>query len=153
MLAAALPQHVLVYGSPETEVRAVLRALVLAFGPPRTSRGSIVAAANLAEVLWESVPARAQRRLRELCEQDEAFDYDSLVAVARQAARRAGLFICGDLRVSLRECCAEEGLNFNALASREGLAELCDKSTAIADLVCLATSPVYAQTRWASVRG
>ena len=31
---------------------------------------------NLAEVLWESIPVRLQRRLRELCDQPDALDYD-----------------------------------------------------------------------------
>jgi hypothetical protein len=150
MLAGALPQHVLVYGSPETEVRAVLRALLLVFGPPGVAKDGIVAAANLAEVLWESVPARSQRRLRELCRQESDFEYDLVVAAAHQATRRAGLFACGDLRIAVREVCAAEGVDFGALLARDGLEHLCASSASIADLVTLATSPTYAQTRWGS---
>jgi hypothetical protein len=150
MLAGAMPQHALVYGSPEVEVRAVLRALLLAFGPPGATKDGIVAAANLAEVLWESVSARSQRRLRELCRQDSEFEYDEVVAAAHQATRRAGLFACGDLRVALREACAAEGIDFALLAGREGLARLCAVSPAVSDLVGLATSSTYAHTRWGS---
>jgi hypothetical protein len=131
-------------------VRAVLRALLLAFGPPGTTKDGIVAAANLAEVLWESVPARSQRRLRELCRQDSEFEYDAVVASAHQATRRAGLFACGDLRVAMREACAAEGVDFALLAGRDGLSRLCRVSPAVSDLVGLATSSTYAQTRWAS---
>ncbi|HXK17642.1 MAG TPA: hypothetical protein VNG33_07560, partial [Polyangiaceae bacterium] len=77
MLAAATPQYALLFGSPESQGRAVLRGLGFAFGPPRPGAGNTGAVLNLAEVLWESIPARLQRRLRELCDEPDALDYDA----------------------------------------------------------------------------
>jgi cellulose synthase operon protein C len=149
MLTAAMPEYALLFGSPESEARAVLRALVLAFGPPeRQSHGGLTAFANLAEVLWESVPARSQRRLRELCDVPAELEYDAVLAGARRALRRAGLFVAGDLRVALRETCAEEGIDSDLLARQDGLSELCQASPHVRDLVSLATNPVYAESRW-----
>ncbi|HWZ89682.1 MAG TPA: hypothetical protein VNW92_12550, partial [Polyangiaceae bacterium] len=54
MLAAAIPQYALLFGSPESQARAVLKGLGFAFGPPRTTKSGGVL--NLAEVLWESIP-------------------------------------------------------------------------------------------------
>src|SRR5690606_33815983 len=38
MLAAAWPEHVLLFGAGEAPVKAVLRALLIAFGPPSTTQ-------------------------------------------------------------------------------------------------------------------
>jgi hypothetical protein len=149
MLTAATPEYALLFGSPESEVRAVLTALLFAFGPTdHPKQGHFAAVANLAEVLWESVPARSQRKLRELCQHTAELDYDTVLLGARQALRRAGLFVCGDLGVALRETCFEEGISADPLARLDGLHELCQTNWAARDLVVLATSPVYAETRW-----
>ncbi|HET7545739.1 MAG TPA: hypothetical protein VFK05_37985, partial [Polyangiaceae bacterium] len=105
MLAASIPQYALLFGSPESQARAVLKGLGFAFGPPRqTKSGGVL---NLAEVLWESIPARFQRRLRELCDRPEQLDYDAALAASRIAVRRAGLFVAGDLGVALNEAAAD----------------------------------------------
>lgn len=153
MLVASLPEHVLLYGAPEGQVRNVLRALVAAFGPPHTVRGQIAPIVTLAEMLWESVPARSQRRLRELCDDPTNIQYEIAVASARQAVRRAGLFACGDLMIAVRETCADLGISPRGLESPGGLAALCASSPAVADLVRLATSPEFADARWQHVRG
>ncbi|MCB9584405.1 MAG: hypothetical protein H6718_03365 [Polyangiaceae bacterium] len=150
MLGATLPQYVLLFGSTESQARAVFKGLGLAFGPPRAGGARIAAAATLAEVLWESIPARSQRRLRELCDLPEALDYDLTVAAARLAIRRAGLFVGGDLAVAVRETCTEEGIASKGLESPGGLATLCAASPAISDLVLIATSPEFADARWRS---
>ena len=96
MLAATLPQHVLLFGSPEAR-------RVPSSGPGarlRSSRGGDSdgpgAAAHLAEVLWENIPARLQRRLRELCDDPAVLDYDAAIGAGRMAIRRAGLFVAED---------------------------------------------------------
>ncbi|MEZ4373632.1 MAG: hypothetical protein R3B07_22615 [Polyangiaceae bacterium] len=150
MLGATLPQYVLLFGSTESQARAVFKGLGLAFGPPRPGGARIAAAATLAEVLWESIPARSQRRLRELCDVPEALDYEFTVAAARLAIRRAGLFVGGDLAVAIRETCTEEGIASKGLEQPGGLAALCAASPAISDLVLIATSPEYADARWRS---
>jgi len=152
MLAATLPQYVLLFGSPESQARAVLRALALAFGPPKHEAMQLAGVANLAEVLWESIPARSQRRLRELCDEPSVLNYDRALGEAQRAVRRAGLFVAGDLSVALRETCLDEGIAPEALDEPDGLSALCSSSPSISDLVRLATSPEYAETRWQPAR-
>jgi uncharacterized protein YbjT (DUF2867 family) len=143
MLAAAMPGHALLCGSSERRATSVLRALAMAFGPPSATRSGLTSVANLAEVLWESLSARAQRHLKELCRQPEQLDYALAMAEVRRATRRAGLFVSGDLRVAAREVAAE--LEFPA---DRGLAAAAAACPEIADLVVLATSPEYAEARW-----
>ena len=153
MLAATMPEHVLIYGASEIQVENVLRALVAAFGPPQAGRGHLASVATLAEMLWESMPARSQRRLRELCDDPSRLDYAVARSAAKQAVRRAGLFVSGDLTVAIRETCADQGVSTWGLDAPGGLAALCSSSPAVADLVRLATSAEYASTRWQQVRG
>ncbi len=148
MLAAAMPEHVLLFGSPESQTRSVLKGLSMAFGVPHDSHSGLSAVANLAEVLWESVPARSQRRLRELCDVPGALDYDAAMAMARRTVRRAGLFVTGDLGVALAEACSDEGIAPRSLSEPGGLSALCSASPAVADLVRLAASAEYAEARW-----
>jgi hypothetical protein len=153
MLAATMPEHVLLYGASEAQVENVLRALMAAFGPPQAGRGHLASVATLAEMLWESMPARSQRRLRELCDDASRIEYSLARSAAKQAVRRAGLFVSGDLTVAIRETCADQGVSTWGLDAPGGLAALCSSSPAVADLVRLATSAEYASTRWQQVRG
>lgn len=148
MLAAAMPERALLFAGAEPQSRAILEALVLAFGPPRGNRTAVGPALHLAEVLWESIPARSQRRLRELCDRPEQLDYATAMQHARRAVRRAGFFVCGKLSSAVYETCLDEKLPTAPLRDANGLAELCAASPAVADLVRLATSPDYAAVRW-----
>jgi tetratricopeptide (TPR) repeat protein len=146
MLAASIPQYALLFGSPESQARAVLKGLGFAFGPPRqTKSGGVL---NLAEVLWESIPARFQRRLRELCDRPEQLDYDAALAASRIAVRRAGLFVGGDLGVALNEAAADDGVTREQLRVPNALAELSRTAPSLRSLLTLALSPEYAETRW-----
>jgi len=146
MLAASIPQYALLFGSPESQARAVLKGLGFAFGPPRTTKSGGVL--NLAEVLWESIPARFQRRLRELCDRPELLDYDAALASSRVAVRRAGLFVAGDLGVALSEAAADDGISREQLRAPNALAELSRRAPSLRSLLTLALSPEYAETRW-----
>ncbi len=146
MLAASIPQYALLFGSPESQARAVLKGLGFAFGPPRqTKSGGVL---NLAEVLWESIPARFQRRLRELCDRPEQLNYDAALAASRIAVRRAGLFVAGDLSVALNEAAADDGVTREQLRNPNALAELSRSAPSLRSLLTLALSPEYAETRW-----
>jgi len=146
MLAASIPQYALLFGSPESQARAVLKGLGFAFGPPRqTKSGGVL---NLAEVLWESIPARFQRRLRELCDHPELLDYDAALAASRIAVRRAGLFVAGDLSVALNEAAADDGVTREQLRAPNALAQLSRTAPSLRSLLTLALSPEYAETRW-----
>jgi hypothetical protein len=103
--------------------------------------------AQLAGGLWERIPAREQRRLQALCLEHGALDREKAVAGAQQAARRAGLFICGDLFYALCAMCLEEGIDASQL-SPETFLQLCRQRPEAADLVRLATSSEYAAARW-----
>ncbi|HYO97419.1 MAG TPA: tetratricopeptide repeat protein, partial [Polyangiaceae bacterium] len=153
MLAAAMPQFALLMASPEAQARGILNGLAFAFGPPRPRSPGPGAVPNLAEVLWESIPARLQRRLRELCNQPEELDYDRLMLASRIATRRAGLFVSGDLGLSLRQICAEDGLALAELESEAGIRDFCAEHGSARSLFLLATSAEYAQTRWRFARG
>jgi hypothetical protein len=153
MLAAASPQLVMLFGLPEAQARSVLRALAFAFGPSRPNASGLGPALNLAEMLWESIPARPQRRLRELCNDPIALDYDQAILQARIAVRRAGAFVAGDFAVAAREICSDEGLDTNALRTPEGFNALIQSSPSLTSLYALALSPEYAEIRWQGARG
>ncbi len=152
MMAAALPEAVLLYGSAEAQARSILGGLLLAFGPPQAKRAGITSAATLAEILWQSLPARSQRRLRVLCDDTDALAYEAAFAATRLMVRRAGLLAAGDLLVALREACVDEGLPVHLLEEPQGVAQLCASSPGVTDLLRLATSPEYAQARWHTLR-
>jgi hypothetical protein len=152
MLAAAVPQLVMLFGLPEAQARSVLRALGFAFGPARPDASGIGPALNLAEMLWEAIPARPQRRLRELCHDLDALDYDQALLQARVAIRRAGFFATGHLGVAVREVAAEEGLDPALLGAPQGLARLTEGSPSLTSLYQLALSAEYAETRWREAR-
>jgi hypothetical protein len=151
MLAAATPQYALLFGSPESQGRAVLRGLAFAFSPPRPNAANTGAVLNLAEVLWESIPARLQRRLRELCEDPDALDYDLALGAAKMAVRRTGFFGAGDLASSLRQVAAEEGYELDT-AEQNMRTFVRDNPTA-RNLYSLALGAEYAHTRFQFGRG
>jgi tetratricopeptide (TPR) repeat protein len=152
MLAAASPQFVLLFGTPEAQARSVLHGLSFAFGPPRPNPSHHGPVLNLAELLWEGIPARMQRRLRELCEDAESLDYEVAMLQARIAVRRAGFFVAGDFGVAAREICADEALPTPRLLGPGGLSELIVASPSLRSLYQLAISPEYAETRWRTAR-
>jgi hypothetical protein len=148
MLAASAPHLVMLFGLPEAQARSVLRALGFAFGPSRPDASGIGPALNLAEMLWESIPARPQRRLRELCNDVDALDYDHALLQARLAIRRAGLFASGHFGVSVGELAAEDRLDAGLLGAPGGIARLGAESPSVRSLLQLALGAEYAETRW-----
>jgi hypothetical protein len=152
MLSAASPQLVMLFGLPEAQARSVLRALGFAFGQSRPDASGIGPALNLAEMLWESIPARPQRRLRELCHDAAALDYDQAMSQARVAVRRAGFFATGHLGVTLREIAQEDGLELDGLTRPDGLAKLAGGSPSVLSVYQLSLGAEYAETRWREAR-
>lgn len=146
MLFATRPEYALIVGLEPDELRTVLGAVAVGFGPPRRLSGDVSHIAHLAERFWELLPPHTQRRLGELCEHPQVLEADLVQEGARRALCRAGLFACGDLGVAMREVAAAEGL----VLERKGLRELCEESEAVADLVRFATSLEYADARWRS---
>jgi tetratricopeptide (TPR) repeat protein len=143
------PEHSLVMGASAPEVKTVLIALRLAFGPPQRHPPTNASdALRLAEKLWESIPSAAQRRLRDLC--IETLDYDRALEFAKRARRRAELYATGDLGWSIAQLSQDE--------DRDILSNITETETGqsapnLADLLRLATSAEYAAIRWQPSRG
>jgi hypothetical protein len=148
-LAGTLPAFAIVNAATYEQIDDLFRAVASAFGPPEASRTSFTSTARLSALLWESLPQRTQRRMAEWCK-DGKLSRESAVASARRAARRAGLFACGDLTEALARVVADEGIPRDVLGGPLGLQRLCEASKAASDLVQLATDPVYAHLRWRS---
>jgi tetratricopeptide (TPR) repeat protein len=146
-LASALPQHVLLLGLPEPNARNVWGGLLAAFGPPDAARGIEKDALKLAESFWQTIPARAQRRLQELLADASLADFDLLLAGARQSARRVALFVAGDFGFAARAYLRERQID-PQIALGEGLQVLCAEHAPLADLLRVAVSPEYAHARW-----
>ncbi|WP_437608669.1 hypothetical protein WMF20_48050 [Sorangium sp. So ce834] len=151
-LAGAMPDYVLVNTSAEDELRTLLSAVVAAFGPleatAHSTRGN-PAVVRLEQNLWQLIPPRAERRLREICDSASKMTYEAAVKTTRTAMRRAGLFAAGNLATAVRATIKERGLELSVpLSNPEGLAAACAAHPEIADLVRLATRMEYAEARW-----
>ncbi|WP_437886340.1 hypothetical protein [Sorangium sp. So ce307] len=151
-LAGAMPDHVLANTSTEDELRTLLSAVVAAFGPleatAQSSRGN-PAVVRLEQNLWQLIPPRAERRLREICDSADKMTYEGAIRTTRTAMRRAGLFAAGSIATAVRATIKERGLELAVPLSRpEGLAAACAAHPEIADLVRLATRMEYAEARW-----
>lgn len=146
-LCGTLPAYAIVNAATYEQIDDLFRAVAVAFGPPEASRTSFTSTARLSALLWESVPPRTQRRMADWCREGR-LTRDSAVASARRAARRAGLFVSGDLAEALGRVASDEGIPADLLSGADGLERLCEKSKAASDLVRLATDPIYAHLRW-----
>ncbi|MDI1449508.1 hypothetical protein [Polyangium sp. 6x1] len=147
-IAGAMPEHVLVR-LPEEHLRTLIEALRAAFGPVGPTGGTDPGVARLGQDLWQIVPPRGDRRLREIFAQPDGVTYEAAIESARRAARRAGLFASGDLPTALRLVVAELELDLDVpLTAEGGLARACAAHPALADLVRLATRSEYAEARF-----
>jgi cellulose synthase operon protein C len=148
-LIAAAPEFALLFGLPEGQLRMLLSAMIMSFGPTPPARGANPAVAQLAEGLWQTLPARAQRRMSELCGNPAEFAVEHALALARRTTRRAGLFLCGDLPAALREVVADERLALpGPIESFAALGDACEAHPHLLDLLDLATSAEYADARF-----
>jgi len=146
-LCGALPLHVLLLGLDEGHARTVWNALLVAFGPPDGARGIEKETSKLAEQFWNTIPSRAQKKLKDLLVGAGAQDFELVLAAARQSARRMALFIAGDFGFAARAFLRERGLEHESLTG-EDLRLLCGEHAPLADLLRLAVSPEYADARW-----
>lgn len=145
-LTAAMAEHALVNALDEDALRTLIDALLAAFGPVANLPRGNAAVARLGQNLWQLVPPRADRRLRELCA--VPFTYDDAVSGTRQAMRRAGLFAAGGLSTALPLIAFELGLPPEPEDSLQWLTNLCAAQPAVADLVRLAIRAEFAEARW-----
>lgn len=147
-LVAASPERALLLALAPEQLKSLVAALVVAFGPPSREGRPPPTVAVLAESLWQALPARAQRRLRELSSDPAAMSLEVATLSARRVARRAGLFLSGNLLVALRELASELRLPPPELRSEADLDRAAAESAEVADLVQLATSSDFADCRW-----
>src|SRR6185312_6021729 len=131
-LTGAMAEHALVNALTEDALRTLIDALLAAFGPVANLPRSTAAVARLGQNLWQLVPPRADRRLRELC--TSPISYESAVSGTRQAMRRAGLFAAGGLSIALPLVAFELGLPPEPEDSLQWLNNLCEAQPAVADL-------------------
>jgi hypothetical protein len=147
-LASVLPQNVLPLGLPESEGRILWEVLLGTFGPPARTKMDKTHA-NLAEILWQTLSPRAQRRLKELLGNDDPTPFELVVERANQSGRRVGMFLTGDFAHAARTLLNEHPAVDGAELSRPGgLLKLCGELPALADLYRLAVRPEYADARW-----
>jgi hypothetical protein len=148
-MAAALPPNVLVLGLPEPDARVAYEAVLGAFGPPEYSRSMDHLSGPVAEMLWQTLNARTQRKLKELMEAGARTDFDLLLERARQSGRRVGFFLTGDFGFAARALLGEYvRIDVETLEEPGGLAALCTQFPSLADLYRLAVRPEYADARW-----
>ena len=145
-LTGALPEHALANALDEESLRTLIDALLAAFGPVANLPRGNAAVARLGQNLWQLVPPRADRRLRELC--SAPISYEGAITGTRQAMRRAGLFAAGGLAIALPLIAFELGLPPEPEDSPRWLINLCDAHPPVADLVRLAIRTEFAEARW-----
>jgi hypothetical protein len=145
--SGVLPQNAMPLAMVESEARALWQVLGSAFGPPGRVKASRENAA-LAEILWQTLAPRAQRRLKELLAQDVETPFELVVERAKQSGRRVGMFLTGDFGDAARRVAADFGRDRSLLEMPGGLPQLCGELPALADLYRLAIRPEYADARW-----
>ena len=147
-LASVLAQNALPIGLPEAEARLLWDVLLGCFGPGSGTKMDR-AHANLAEMLWQALAPRAQRRLKELLGSDDATPFELVVERANQSGRRVGMFLTGNFAHAARTVVGEHpALDATLLERPGGLAKLCTDLPSLADLFRLAVRPEYADARW-----
>jgi hypothetical protein len=148
-LAAALPQNALVLGLPEADARVAWNAVIGGFGPPEYSKALDHLSGPVAETLWQVLPARAQRRLKELLEIGARTDFELVIERARQSGRRVGMFLTGDFGFAARALLGEYvNVDVREIEHPGALLGFCAQFPSLADLYRLAVRPEYADARW-----
>ncbi|HVJ91919.1 MAG TPA: hypothetical protein VM580_19095, partial [Labilithrix sp.] len=147
-LSAVLSQNTLVLGLPESEARSLWSVILAAFGPP----GLVTVDrkdAQLADLLWQTLAPRTQRRLKELLAATDATPFELVLERAKQSGRRVGMFLTGDFGHAARTLLLEVAPHeLPELEKPGGLERLCARIPALADLLRLAVRPEYADARW-----
>lgn len=147
-LSSVLPQNALVAGLGRPEARSLWQVILGAFGPPglvTVERGD----AQLADMLWQTLAPKTQRRLRELLATTDLTPFELVLERSKQSARRIGMFLTGDFGHAARKVIADYPQASAAELERPGgLEKLCTQLPSLADLLRLAVRPEYADARW-----
>jgi tetratricopeptide (TPR) repeat protein len=147
-LSCVLPQNALVLGLGHSEARALWGVILGAFGPP----GLVTIDrkdAQLADMLWQTLAPRTQRRLKELLSTSDATPFELVRERAKQSGRRVGMFLTGDFAHAARKVLEDfPQAHAEELERPGGLERLCAQLPSLADLLRLAVRPEYADARW-----
>jgi hypothetical protein len=147
-LTGAIPEHALVNALGEG-LGTLIEALHAAFGPVADLPRGNAAVARLGQNLWQLVPPRTDRRLREICADPSRITAGQANAGTRQAMRRSGLFASGNLGTALAQLAAEIRVSLLEFQDApDGLARACAAYPEVADLVRLAIRTEFAEARW-----
>ncbi len=146
-LSCVLSHNALVLGlGPEAQ--SLWTVLLGAFGPP----GLVTVDrkdAQLADMLWQTLAPRTQRKLKELLASSDATPFELVLERAKQSGRRVGMFLTGDFGHAARTTLKDfpQG-DAEELERPGGLERLCAQLPSLADLLRLAVRPEYADARW-----
>lgn len=152
-LAAALPQNAILFGLSNAAARRAWSAIVAGFGPKIDDVELDAEGKALIETLTQTIPARVQRRIKELLEQDDEADFELVLDRALQSGRRLGHFLTGDFAHSARSLMREyPDVDTSFLDAQGGLEWMCSTLPSLADLYRLAIRPEFADARFASTR-
>ncbi|HQY61710.1 MAG TPA: hypothetical protein PK141_09985 [Polyangiaceae bacterium] len=147
-LGASQPPQVVLLGQPLESARSLFRAMLGAFGPSVGALSIDRHTAELGEALWQTLPARAQRRLTDLLAQATLASFDEVYASARLASLRVGLFVSGDFRQAVRAVLVMVGQDPRLADSPGAVMDLTSELPALADLYRLALRIEYADARF-----
>lgn len=146
-LSCVLPENALALGLDAEGARSLWGVLLGAFGPP----GLVSidrAQAELADMLWQTLAPRTQRRLKDLLASEGETPFELVLERAKQSGRRLGMFLTGDFAHAARATMAELSKSAAELERPEGLERACAELPAVADLLRLAVRPEFADARW-----
>jgi hypothetical protein len=153
-LAGAMSTGVLLAAPAREEGLEYWAALLAAFGPPESSRSVAKGPLRIAETLWQTLPARTQRRLQTMLASLTHEDFEPAVQRVRQAGYRVGLFLTGDFgaigRAVMLDAPGGAGSGPATIVG-QSLRGVCANEKAypgFLDLFQLAVSPDYADARW-----
>jgi hypothetical protein len=137
-------KHLHGFGGCEGELWILDDRIIYSPGPMQLDKPN----ARLAETLWQTLAPRSQRRLKDVLADSRGVTWEVVVERARQSGRRIGMFLTGDFGHAARSVVLELGGDVHDLERPGGLAKLCHKLPALADLYRLAVRPEYADARW-----
>jgi hypothetical protein len=139
------PQHALLCALPQSEGRALLAAVLGAFGFTSGARALTRRQKDLASELWQLIPTRVQSEMRALLEGNAAeFDYDALRAHAEHCGLRAGLLVVSDPGCALETLArTDDALRDCDVHSEAGFAQACQTSAEFREIIRTALSLPY----------
>ena len=153
-LELARPEHVLLATLPEREGALLVEAVVAAFGDAALASQSSREAVAMAATLWNTIPGRAQQRIRALLEGiDEPPDYRTLRSAVMSAAARSGAMVAGQVRASVEALLIDDpDIGSSRLDSEDAYRDACRASAPLAGLVQFALSDTYLAARARAMR-